>query len=174
MTVSTAQSVLIRKGGDVASHTDDPDPEEVEALRYVARVKAAAAENWDRPPSEILRIVHDADEAVQARLPTLENLKKTIQREGKKVLPPNPTHIDDLMEIPDILQRTATGDNFLLCDSRDDEDYELEYRIIIFGTRNNLKLLLNSDIWFVDGTFQVVPSIFFPIIYHYGIGYSKS
>ena len=50
VTVSTARSVLIRKGGDVASHTDDPDPEEVEALRYVARVKAAAAENSDRPP----------------------------------------------------------------------------------------------------------------------------
>ena len=48
--VSTARSVLIRKGGDVASHTDDPDPEEVEELRYVARVKAAAAENSDRPP----------------------------------------------------------------------------------------------------------------------------
>ena len=35
VTVSTARSVLIRKGGDVASHTDDPDSEEVEALRNV-------------------------------------------------------------------------------------------------------------------------------------------
>ena len=98
---------------------------------------------------------------MQARLPTLENLKKTIQGEGKKGLPPNPTHMDDLTEIPDILQRTAAGENFSLYDSRDDEDYELGYRIIIFGTRNNLKLLLNSDIRFVDSTFQVVPSIFF-------------
>ena len=45
VTVSTARSVLIRKGGDVASHTDDPDPEKVEVLRYVARVKTAAVEN---------------------------------------------------------------------------------------------------------------------------------
>ena len=163
VTVNAAHSVLIRKGGDAASHTDPPSPEEVEAIRYVARVKAAAAEHSDRPPSAILRIVHDADEAVQALLPTNENLKKTIQREVKKGLPPNPMHIEVLAEIPDTLRRTAAGDNFLLYDSRDDEDYDLDHRIIIFGTRQNLKLLFNSDIWFVDGTFQVVPSILFQL-----------
>ena len=114
VTINAGRNVLIRKGGGAASHNDAPCPEEVKALRYLARVKDAAIEHSERIPSAILRIVQDADEGVQAHLPTRDNLKKTIQREGKKGLPPNSMKIDELTEIPDTFQRTAAGANFIL------------------------------------------------------------
>ena len=44
------------------------------------------------------------------------------------------------------------------------EDYDLDCgRIIIFSTRENLKLLFKSEIWFLDGTFDTVPSMFFQL-----------
>ncbi|XP_058799990.1 uncharacterized protein LOC131669250 [Phymastichus coffea] len=47
-------------------------------------------------------------------------------------------------------------------DSHTDEDYNSD-RILVFATRENLRLLFSSTIWFLDGTFDTVPSIFFQL-----------
>ena len=73
----------------------------------------------------------------------------------------NPTCIEDLKELPDKFRKTQVGDNFLLYDSYEDKGYDLYDRIIVFATRENLKTLFKSDTWYIDGTFQTVPSILF-------------
>ena len=90
------------------------------------------------------------------------NIKKQIQPIRLKELPSNPQSINVLREIPDVYQKTLVGENFLLYDSYEDENYDLQCgRIIIFCTEENLRILIRSLTWFVDGTFSTVPSIFF-------------
>ena len=50
----------------------------------------------------------------------------------------------------------------MLYDSRDDPDHK-SGRIIMFGTKNNLNILMKSPNWFADGTFKVAPTIFYQL-----------
>lgn len=153
----------IRKGGDTDSHTHPPNPEKVAAVRIVAAIKKEAIDHPERPPSAVARAVQNADEGVQAFLPDLQSVKKSVKRERLKNMPGTPMQIDDLESVPDIYRKTIGGDNFLLYDSFDDDDYTLNHRIMIFSTQANLKKLFKAEIWFADGTFDVVPSIFFQL-----------
>ena len=87
------------------------------------------------------------------------NICKALLYERAKDLPPNPTTIDE--ELPDRFGRTLVGENFLIYDSFEDEDYDLPCgRIIVFATLANLKILFKSNIWYLDGTFRVAPTLF--------------
>ena len=49
-------------------------------------------------------------------------------------------------------------------DSFEDENYNQNHgRIIIFSTNENLRNLFKSQTWYVDGTFSVVPTLFFQL-----------
>ena len=71
----------IKKGGDANSHTHGPNPEEVQALRLMGKMKRAAAEHPERSPSGVMRIFQEADPEVQTYLPTQKSMRKTIVRE---------------------------------------------------------------------------------------------
>ena len=65
-------------------------------------------------------------------------------------------------EIPQRFRQAIAGDFFLFYDSRDDDEYnKSDGRILIFGTRQHLKTLFKSEIWFVDGSLSFVPALFF-------------
>ena len=77
------------------------------------------------------------------------------------------------LDLPDVFMKTLAGDLFLLYDSINDYGYALDCaRILIFATCQNLKLLFESQIRFLDGTFDVVPT-FFLTLYSNGKRYSK-
>ncbi|KAL7303493.1 hypothetical protein TKK_0003660 [Trichogramma kaykai] len=54
----------------------------------------------------VLRCLQDADDAVLAQLPDRMNIRKQLQRERPKEMPLNPTFIEDLRAISDMLQTT--------------------------------------------------------------------
>ena len=62
--------------------------------------------------------VENVAPAVQAQLPELENIRKTIQQEKSSNLPKNPTNIEELHHLPNELKKTLVGENFLLYDIR--------------------------------------------------------
>lgn len=79
-------------------------------------------------------------------------------------MPPNPLSIEDLKEIPEKYRSTIDNDPFLLYDSYEDQSANRPTkRIIIFATKDNLRQLMKSKIWFVDGTFKSAPSVFLQI-----------
>jgi len=51
------------------------------------------------------------------------------------------------------------GEPFLLQDNKNTAD-EIEGRVPVFATRENIEILCRSPIWFVDGTFKASPTIF--------------
>ena len=86
-------------------------------------------------------------------------MKITVQRtrQIESSAPPNPTTLEEL-KIPEEYKNTTNGESFLLYDSFSENINEK--RILKFSTEKNLNLLLESEHWFVDGTFSCCPSIF--------------
>jgi len=123
-------------------------------------LKRKATQDPECPPAKMIRdALSQCSQNVIANLPLRENLRKTIRRERRIGLPPNPKSLDELEDLPPKYQLSAKGEQFLLFDSRDDPDFGIG-RVIVFSTRRNLEQLAKSDTWFVDGTFKVCPSIF--------------
>lgn len=83
-------------------------------------------------------------------------MKKIARRSRGKEnsFPLNPISVNEL-EIPEDFTKTEKGDLFLIFDSG-----KVQERMLIFTTKENLKKLATSEHWFIDGTFDVVPSIF--------------
>lgn len=137
-------------------HDHPPNREYVAAEKIRMNVKRKAEEHPEEPPSRILRTeLENVPSAVLSQLPERENLKKSIRGTRRKNLPDNPTSLLELGELPVDFKKTTTGDQFLIYDSKNDDDDELDGRIIVFATRRNLELLAASSMWFLDGTFKV-------------------
>ena len=160
VTVSTGRTLLIRKGESPSDHKSHaPDPKEVKALHIMSSIRKEASKNPERPPFAVMRIVQTADPAVQAQLPQIDSIRKTIQRERQKNLLPNPKTIQDLQKLPEKFRKTLVGDIFLIYDSYEDEDYDLNYgRILIFSTQH-----------YVSNRSQA----FFPTFFNNGNSYTK-
>lgn len=71
------------------------------------------------------------------------------------------------MVIPSEYKMTADGEDFLLYDSGSSDQ-----RMLVFSTVRNIKLLENSTDWFGDGTFKVVPGLFYHSHSDFKKGYS--
>ncbi|KAI6648563.1 hypothetical protein LOD99_8043 [Oopsacas minuta] len=101
-----------------------------------------------------------ASEGTAAKLPKLDSLKRTIQRQRASVLsaPVQPTALAELV-LPAEYQRTAKGEQFLLYDSG--EDYA--HRFLNFG------MLQQSKIWLADGTFKTAPPLFAQVYVVHGL-----
>ena len=95
--------------------------------------------------------------------PSISSMSRTIgQLHEKNIRDVGPsTPLDDLI-IPDKFKKTKTGENFLIYDSKDKD------RLLIFATERNLQLLNSSQQWFMDGTFNSVPSLFHQLLTIHG------
>ncbi|KAJ4443579.1 hypothetical protein ANN_05253 [Periplaneta americana] len=94
------------RSGD-SPQTHPPNHEETQA-EYLLR---AVEEHPELHPARIIRSeLCVVPSGFLAQLPKTENFKKCMRRERRSNLPPNPTTIDDLEDIPDRYQRTLMGD----------------------------------------------------------------
>lgn len=120
-------------------------------------LKRHAEAHPERPPSAITRDeLNGKPPGVLAMLPDRANLTRAIRRGRRRNMPSNPTSLADLEEVPGRFQLTATKEQFLIYDSRDDEDADLgDGRVLVFSTRRNIEVLATSEVWYLDGTFKV-------------------
>ncbi|CAF0959112.1 unnamed protein product [Didymodactylos carnosus] len=98
-----------------------------------------------------------SDEAL-ARLPSRDNIKRRIRmlRQDKK-LPSSPND-PNFPNVPTALTVTSCGDKFLRSDTGSGPD-----RTLIFASSKQLDILQSCDDFLVDGTFKVVPEIFYQL-----------
>ncbi|CAF4962548.1 unnamed protein product, partial [Rotaria socialis] len=68
-------------------------------------------------------------------------------------------------DIPDGYQTTASGEPFLICDKL----VSRKKRMLFFGSPNQLQLLFDSSIIFLDGTFRSTPPFFDQIFTIHGL-----
>ncbi|CAI9729122.1 Hypothetical predicted protein [Octopus vulgaris] len=110
-------------------------------------------------------------------MPSTSAKRQHIHRIRKKELPVESNSGIDLM-IPENLKITQTGErDFFLFDMKvdsdtlnerieedgDEEEDELQERIRAFGGDDNLRRLVDFDIWFLDGTFKTCLRLFYQL-----------
>ena len=67
----------------------------------------------------------------------------------------SPIHVLPTQRV--LKNNTLSGERFLLCDDRDAD------KIVMFATQENLKLLSEANSIYMDGTFEVCPSMFYQL-----------
>ena len=92
-------------------------------------------------------------EAVAARLPSTENIRRSLRIKGKKT-DPNPVTRAAIPEIPQKLV-LQYGEHFFFFDSVVGHENSL----ILFGAEHAIEYLRDSSHWFADVTFKVCPNL---------------
>jgi len=129
------------------------------AKKAIAAMKSHMTETLATPSASQGAVVAALDGHVQMALPKRSSLSRVLRRHrqiknqvtsGGIPFPPLPT--DTSFNIPSRFQE------FLLYDSGSGED-----RLMIFGDRDLLQALGRAQLWLADGTFKVVPTLFFQL-----------
>ncbi|XP_068212575.1 uncharacterized protein [Palaemon carinicauda] len=89
----------------------------------------------------------------------VRHIRRAIRRYKQAAGAPHPipSNLADMV-IPSEYKKTSSGEDFLLYDSG-----LIEQRILLFSTPTNISLLEKSDNWFGDGTFKIVPELFYQL-----------
>ena len=122
------------------------------ASKAIAEMKTLMTHPGITPKRAMAEVVENLSDGAKICLPKKPTLQRTLQRSRKATnSAPNPTNI--AFEIPEIYAP------YVLFDSgREDND-----RIIIFGKNDLLRCLERKACWIADGTFKVVPELFFQL-----------
>ena len=140
-------------------HTHAADLVHGEVLKIRASIKRKA-ENTEETPQQILcQELQQLGEEAAVQMTPIRHVRRTIRRVKQKKNAVHPLPTDRAFEIPEEYSRLVDGENFLLYDSGCDDPN----RILIFGTDRMMNVLKESDHWFMDGTFKVVPELFFQL-----------
>lgn len=146
--------------GSLNTHTHEPDAARCEVLTTTQNIKKRAVET-EEPPQQILgRELQGMSEAASVQMVPLRHIRRQIRRARQEVRLPIPLPTDrSSLVLPDQYKTLSSGEEFLLFDSGVGDIN----RIFIFGTERSASLLGQSPNWFVDGTFSIVPAIFFQL-----------
>ncbi|KAI6653068.1 hypothetical protein LOD99_3904 [Oopsacas minuta] len=127
-------------------HFHGPDEQAAGCCEAKAGMKRKARESQDSTYHIVGESLQTASEGTAAKLPKLDSLKQTIQRQRTSVLaaPAQPTLAE--LALPAVYQQTAKEEQFLLYDSGADD----VHRFLIFATQHNLGMLQRSKIRLAD------------------------
>ena len=109
-------------------HLHEPDEQAVTCQDIKSCVKRKASQTQDSSHFMVGDSLLAVSEGVSVKLPKLNSLKRTIQRQRERT-PTQPLNLEELI-LPLEYQQTAKGENFLFHDSGPGPE-----RILIFGTQ---------------------------------------
>ncbi|XP_052127756.1 uncharacterized protein LOC127750338 [Frankliniella occidentalis] len=140
-----------------AQHQHQPAHAEVEVREVVSAIRQRALDDPGVAPEAIIRseLRNVVDPEVQMQLPERPALRRMVNRAQNAARPGMPTNLQDIVIVAPYT-RTASGERFLHYDSGPGD----EERILMFTTKENLRILCMSIILFADGTFKTVPNMF--------------
>lgn len=117
-----------------------------------------AAHSRESPHVIVSDLLANSSPPGAVSLPSKSSMKRTVQRrqeirdeENQVIRLPNSR--EEIM--PEKFCKTIAGESFLLYDSGPTED-----RILVFGTKANLRRLARHNNWYMDGTFSSAPALF--------------
>ena len=119
-------------------------------------MKAEAKESRMRPNQLLSQTLLQTTDDVQANIGNLNTVKRDLQRQHG-CLPKDPASLQQLI-IPDEWKLTgeAIPRTFLFHDTGSEE----RQRVVVYAAEEQLRLLCQSDTWYMDGNFAMSPSIF--------------
>ncbi|CAF0907509.1 unnamed protein product [Adineta steineri] len=141
------------------THNHEPNANAIKIMDARAKLSEASKSSNRSTHDIIAGCVGSLSGQAIASLPDLNNLKRTVRliRQKAQNSIPLPLSLETL-SIPSNLTTTTSNKTFLQYDSGLNNK-----RILIFSTKKQLKILKRSSNIFVDGTFSVVPCLFFQL-----------
>ena len=160
---TTQEGIVIKPTGVseiISSHSHGPVPGRSQMLKAYQSMKECASNSGEKPRLILSKGIAKLDETSLIALPRLDSVKRTIRRH--KCLDQE-TSVNQAsaaeMIIPDKYRITLKGELFLIHDSGIGDSN----RMLIFSAPKMLSLLQESQSWYADGTFKVVPEQFFQL-----------
>ena len=137
-------------------HSHAAEASRIDVVKSINAIKRKAQETNDQPVQIIQDMVAHTSQEIYPYLPSNNALRQSIKRIRRTCTnyPTEPQSLASLV-IPENMQKTLDGSNFLIKDSTIGDN-----RILIFTTIANINHLNQSSIWIMDGTFKTVPTIF--------------
>ena len=135
-------------------HTDALSPEAISALKLWSKMKRDARYTDTTTNNIITTNIGGMNEEVLVKLPCIDTIRRVARRQRAVNRPYLEIPENTLFEIPDPYNVSGTGEKFVHYDNRRDDS------VMIFGTRESLQFLQNSENWFMDGTFSTAPPQF--------------
>lgn len=128
------------------------------------RLKTAAAQSNDAPSKIIREHLSGVPSSSTSAIPNNNALRQIIKRERKKKMPKEPTSLNEVDNIPEEYTQ-INGNRFL----GRNVAFGDNGRLLLLATEINLRMLSESPLWLVDGTFQTCPILFTQIFSVHGI-----
>ena len=143
--------ILGGQGQCVHSHVGDPILPTVKNVQSLLRSQASNSHDTTR--SILSGNLVGINQDVLQRLPKRTSLEDNIRAKRRAGNPVDPNPLNLNFEIPQKYQNVVLHDTGM-----DDPE-----RILILGSRELLHVLNIEDVWLGDGTFAVVPTVFFQL-----------
>uniref|UniRef100_A0A6P7GMH4 Uncharacterized protein LOC114344197 n=1 Tax=Diabrotica virgifera virgifera TaxID=50390 RepID=A0A6P7GMH4_DIAVI len=122
-------------------------------MKVQNNAKRKATEDISIRPSKIMNMVM-RDAVLSATTQDLSNIRDSIYRSRRKLLPPLPKNLDDVFDaLATIEIKTSINEDFLLSLNK-------ELGIVIFSCEKNLQFLCSETKFFCDGTFNYCTKFF--------------
>lgn len=137
-------------------HLHAPDARKIGVQKVKTKLKVLAQTTKGSTSTVLEESKSGAQKSTIAQLPTDRTLSRAVNKwRQNSDAPKNPNDLCDL-NINDACQMD-NGKNFLLFDSGTRANNN---RLIIFGTRENLKFMAQCSEIYMDGTFKITPRLF--------------
>jgi hypothetical protein len=140
-------------------HSHDPDPVKLKVDEAEAEILEAAAKHPKLKTSHLINEWHKKTmgPAEKTYLPSKRTMERKLQKvkQTAKGHPKCPANFDDLENIPNKYTMTYDEKPFLIANVNSPAG-----RILIYCSKEGLKLMARAEIWTMDGTFSVVPNPF--------------
>lgn len=146
-----------------SEHSHMPDTEEIVSVKVKSKVCQLASMDLLQPLCQVYKNFVTGEDAPSnpdnAIVPDFGACRTMMHRTRRSKMPPVPTSIAEI-NLEDQWSLTLGGQQFLLSQ---------EGEIIIFATETNLRMLAQTSIVFMDGTFKSAPRLFAQLFTIHGI-----
>ncbi|KFD61126.1 hypothetical protein M514_12241 [Trichuris suis] len=147
-----------RNGQHVLRKFADHNHVPVASAPYVAaiveEIKTRARSTADLPCQTVRSCTTPAPPNIAPYLPSKAALNESIRHVRRAERPREPRSLAEVA-IPEELQRTLTGEPFLISDLAVED-----HRMLIFASKADMEKLSAASLWIMDGTFKTVPRLF--------------
>ncbi|CAG8559248.1 10972_t:CDS:2 [Dentiscutata heterogama] len=138
-------------------HNHSPRTGRKDVVKLISNIKQQAKNTRDKPSQIIQNNLANVSEGIIPYIPSYEALRSTIKRARRTESTLEPKSLDEI-DIPTSLCFTLSGDLFFLKNAIVDQEGYL-----LFSTIKNIRYLSQATFWLMDGTFKIVPKLFYQL-----------
>lgn len=149
--------------GTSNSHSHAPEPRELARKKAMDQFKENVVSSTESRRAVVQDFCSQVDVELSSVLPSVNSLMSNVNRTRKadniSEIGKDPKCLTELLLNEDDI-KTKSGEPFLIYDHH---KIIAKQRIIIFASSKALEFLSKATVWYMDGTFQAAPRLFYQL-----------